>query len=109
MRELETKAEDVQEKLIKDKENCQSQLRKCQETVSQVARILKRSTGAELVRTETSVSELFQEVNEGGPVPVSVSPFLKNVFLQNQDLHEILQNNRLGRLVESSTVLSGKI
>ena len=106
MRELETKAEDVQEKLIKDKENCQSQLRKCQETVSQVARILNRSTGAELVRTETSVSELFQEVNEGGPVPVSVSPFLKNVFSQNQDLHEILQNNRLGRLVESTTEAS---
>ena len=69
--EVETQTKEAQEKLMKDKAGYQEQLRKTEETISQVTHLLERSTGAELVSTRLNVEELFQELHEPQEMPSS--------------------------------------
>ena len=102
--EVETQTKEAQEKLSKGKAEYHDQLRKIEEKVSQITNILQRSTGAELVRTKANLEELFQELHGPQETPPSFDrKILKSVFLQNQELSEILQKTRLGRLGETTT------
>ena len=105
--EVETQTKEAQENLMKDKAGFQDQLRKIEETVSQVTRLLERSTGAELVRTRTTVEELFQELHEPQEVPSSFDrKILKTVFFENHELCEILKKARLGCMAETTTEIN---
>ena len=102
--EVETQTKEAQENLMKDKAGFRDQLRKIEETVSQVNRLVERSTGAELVRTRTTVEELFLELHEPQEMPSSFdSKIIKTVFLENQELCETLRKTRLGRMAETTT------
>ena len=102
--DVETQTKEAQEKLMKDKAGFQDQLRKIEENVSQVTRLLERSTGAELVRTRTTVEELFLELHEPQEMPSSFdSIIIKTVFLENQELCEILKKTRVGCMAEITT------
>ena len=107
-RELITKVEnqtkEEQEKLKKDKGKLQDQLKKKEETISQVDHLLGRSTGPELVRTKTFMNELFQELHEPQDMPLTFERKIPNtVFLKNQEIFEILEEAKLGRLHETET------
>ena len=102
--EVETQTKEAQEKLTKGKAEYHDQLRKIEEKVSQITHLLERSTGAELVRTKANLEELFQELHGPQETPPSFDrKILKSVFLQNQELSEMLQKTRLGRLGETTT------
>ena len=102
--EVENQTKEAQDKLMKDKANFQNQLAKIEETVSQVTRLLERSSGAELVRTKTSVNELFQEIHEPQDMPSTVKRKIPTfVFLEKREISEILEDAKLGRLEESKT------
>ena len=101
--ELETQTKEAQEKLTKGKAGYQEQLRKTEETISQVTRLLKRSTEAELVRTGMSVDKLFQGLHE----PLEISSFLdkkilNTLFLPSQEVFDILEKAKLGRLYKTA-------
>ena len=102
--EVETHTKEAQERLMKDKTKYQDQLKEWEETVSQVTRLLKRSTGAELVRTKTSVDELFQVLHEPQEMPSSFDKkFLKAVFMENQEISHRLQEEKFGHFGQTST------
>ena len=102
--EVENHTKKVQDKLMKDKANSQDQLKKIEETVSQVNRLLERSTGPELVRSATFVDELFEELREPQDIPPTLDIKISTtIFLKNQEISEILEEAKLGRLYESET------
>ena len=101
---MENQTKEAQNKLMKDKANFQDQLKKIEGTVSQVNRLIERSTGPELVRTKTSVDELFQELDEPQDMPSSFERKTpKTVFLKNQEVSTALEEAKLGRFDESET------
>ena len=99
--EVETQTKEAQDMLMKDKGEYQDQLRKTEETISQVTRLLKRSTGAELVRTKTSVDELFQQLRQPRDIPQKRKvPTI--VFRKNQEISR-LRKVEIGRLYITTT------
>ncbi|KAL9968711.1 hypothetical protein ACROYT_G020829 [Oculina patagonica] len=102
--EVENQTKEAQENFTKDKAKFQDQLKKSEETISQVNRLLERSTGPELVRAKTSVNELFQEIQEPQGLPPTLERKIPNtVFLKNQEIFENLKESKVGRLDESAT------
>ena len=103
--EVENQTKKAQDKLKKDKANSQDQLTKIEETVSHVNRLLERSTGPELVRSKTFLIELFEELNEPQDIPrtLELRKIPNIVFLKNEEISEILEEDKLGRLDESET------
>ena len=102
--DVENQTKEAQDKLMKDKANSQDQLTKFEETVSQVHRLLERSTGPELVGSKAFLIELFEELREPQDMPRTFerkSPYI--VFLKNEKISEILEEDKLGRLDKSET------
>ena len=89
---------------MKEKGELQDHLTRTEEIVSQVTRLLKRSTGAEIVRTKKSVEEIFQGLSDPLEIPLPTDrKIFQTVFLKNQEIHERLHEEKLGRLDETAT------
>ncbi|PFX22950.1 E3 ubiquitin-protein ligase TRIM71 [Stylophora pistillata] len=104
--DVENQTKEAQEKLMKEKEELRDHLSRTEDIVSQVTRLLKRSTGAEIVRTKTSVDEIFQGLNDPPEIPLSRNiKILQTVFLKNQEILDRLKEEKLGRLFETGTAV----
>ena len=102
--DVENQTKEAQEKLMKEKGELQDHLTRTEEIVSQVTRLLKRSTGAEIVRTKKSVEEIFQGLSDPLEIPLPTDrKIFHTVFLKNQEIHERLHEEKLGRLDETAT------
>lgn len=102
--DVENQIKEAQEKLMKEKGELQDHLTRTEEIVSQVTRLLKRSTGAEIVRTKKSVDEIFQGLSDPLEIPLPTDrKIFQTVFLKNQEIHERLHEEKLGRLDETAT------
>ena len=102
--DVENQTKEAQEKLMKEKGELQDHLTRTEEIVSQVTRLLKRSTGAEIVRTKKSVDEIFQGLSDPLEIPLPTDrKIFHTVFLKNQEIHERLHEEKLGRLDETAT------
>ncbi len=105
--EVENQTKQALENFTKDKAKVQDQLKKGEETITEVAYLVERSTGAELVRRKPFLEELFAEL----PTELTASPCrdeqsLATVFFENRELTESLKTSDIGRLDKTPTQAS---
>ena len=98
--EVETQTKEAVGKFAKDKTKYQDQLNQKEKVITQVERVLERSSGAELVQAKSSLNDLLRALP---PTPAALSSScegrsLVTVFLENQALLRSLQTSGLGRL-----------
>ena len=108
--EVENQTKKAQEHLRKQIDEFQDQLDKREQSVSQIRSLVQRSTGADLVRTNASINELFQglqQVKLGHMASIVKWKSPITVFWENQEMfQEILQESRIGHFDESATEAS---
>ena len=111
--EVENQTKKAQEHLRKHVDEFQDQLDKREQSqkqsVSQIRSLVQRSTGADLVRTNATINELFQglqkvKLEDMGSIVEWKSPI--TVFWENQEMFQILQESRIGHFDESATEAS---
>ena len=98
--EVDNQTKEALEKFEKDKANFQDQLRQRQKAIAQVERLLKRISGAELVRAKSSLNALLPALPPTPNVLASSCErrSLATVFLENQALIHSLQTSGIGHL-----------
>ena len=100
--EVENRSKETQDKLRKQRGEFQDRLNKKEETISQIERLVERSTAPELVRSKAFVNALFVELQEL-EMPILPRKIPIVVFLKNQKVLEIL-SARIGHIYETVTV-----
>ena len=98
--EVDNQTKEALEKFEKDKAQFQDQLKEREKIITQVERLLGRSSGAEIVRAKSSLNDLFRELPPTPNVLASSCEgrSLATVFLENQALLHGLQTSGIGRL-----------
>ena len=100
MTEVDNQTKEALEKFEKDKAKFQDQLRQREKVITQVERLLERSSGAELVRAKSSLPDLLPALPPTPNVLASLCEggSLATVFLENQALLHSLQTSGIGHL-----------
>ena len=102
--EAKNHSKKTQEDLMKHKREFQEKLRKSEEAISQIEHLNERTTGVELVRTQTFVDELFKQLDEPQDVsPPTLERKSFTVFLKNHEICKRLKESGIGRLCASTT------
>lgn len=107
--QVEDQGKAAHEQLMQSKVKVQAQLVKHKESISQLEHLIDRSTAAELVRTQTHMNELFQELNDKLPQQSDRGENIYFDFVPNQSfLKSInsLDSKTLGSLSLDTTVAS---
>ena len=102
--EVESQTKEAIEKFAQDKTKYQDQLKQRETVITQVERVLERSSGAELVQAKSSLNDLLRALP---PTPAVLSSScerqsLATVFLENQELLHRLETSGVGRLERTS-------
>ena len=104
--DLERQTKETQNNLTKDKLVISEKFKMIEKVLSQAERLIKLSTGAELVQKKAFIAKLCQEIPTEGSRHVA-SPCeeidLQTVFVENQEIFEILQNAGIGVLGSSKS------
>ena len=104
--EVENERKIAQEKLRKSADAFQDFLRKREESISNIEALVKRSTGADLVRTSTkkTIDELFQGLQEQQDMPSTTERIVYyKKFVKNQAVSTVLEESVIGRFEQSLT------
>ena len=104
--ELTAKLENVTQTFVEDhirsKATFADQIKKNEELIKQAKHLLDRSTGAELVRNETVIDELFQGFQKPQDIPSTTDRKTEAIFVdfvQNEEISKCLQQSRIGHIV----------
>ena len=101
--EVENQTKKAQEQLRRHKDKLQDHLKRREQSISQIERLVERSTGAELVRTKTVIDELFQGLQEPQDVKSTIDWKTVTVFVKNEESAECLQKLKIGDLATKQT------
>jgi len=107
--EVENQTKKAQGHLRKQIDEFQDQLDKREQSISHIRSLVQRSTGADLVRSNASIDELFQGLQKAKLKDVTSILKWKSpvtVFWENQAISQMLQESRIGHFEETATEAS---
>ena len=96
--ELESRTEKSLESLSTKKNEIQQQINIFETSLQEAEKLLQRSTKAEVVQLKKSLQTLFREVDQTKPIFQDSGSLEAFVFLKNQKMLEIINEDEIGSL-----------